>query len=186
MEKNLKIYVLILSEYFPVSHPKAGQPTGFADALQANLQRLVCHEQRQCVGCGECVRQLKYHTIRRNADLWEKRAAEINAGRAVLSIRQWSGKPYGKGTHQREIARLTHLGTQRITMPYETYDDLGLRFPVSAAVQESCSLRPVELTKLAANDGLSMFDFMQWFSIRKKGPVSDFEGVILHFTDLRY
>lgn len=186
MKNKFKTYVLMLSAFFPVSHPKAGRPTGFADALKANLQRIECHEQRQCIGCGECVRQLKHHTIRGNATLWEHRAEEINAGRAILSIRQWSGKPYGKGTKQIEIARLTHLGTQRITMPYELYQTLGLRFPVSAMVQDSDTLRPVELSKLAYNDGLSMVDFMHWFASRKKGAVSDFQGVILHFIDLRY
>lgn len=176
----------MLSEYFPVSHPKAGRPTGFAEALLANLQCLECHEQHRCIGCGECVRPLKSHTIRANAELWEKRAAEINEGHAVLSVRQWSGKPYGKGTKQIEIARLTHLGTQRITMPYELYQTLGLRFPVSATVQDFETLRTVKLSKLASNDGLSMVDFMHWFASRKKGAVSDFQGVILHFTNMRY
>lgn len=186
MDKRIKIYVLMLSEYFPVSHPKAGQPTGVADALKANLQRLECHEQRQCVGCGECVQPLKYHTLRRNAELWEKRAAEINAGHAILSIRQWSGKPYGKGTHQIEIARLTHLGTQRITMFYQWHQVLSVYFPASPEVHTSQQAKAVELSRLASNDGLSVVDFMHWFAIRKKRCSEDFHGVILHFTDMRY
>lgn len=54
---------------------------------------------------GECVvGYLKRHTIRANYEFWAKRFEKIAAGEAVLSIREWVGKPYGKGSTQREIA----------------------------------------------------------------------------------
>ncbi len=78
----MKTYILIISEKFPKTHPKAGEPTNFALAIK--------HYD-------------KIHTIRGNYDLWLKRFEKINAGEAVLSVRVWSGKPYK--SKQQEIFR---------------------------------------------------------------------------------
>jgi hypothetical protein len=69
----MKTYVLIISEFFPKTHSKAGQPTGFRSAIK---------------------QYEKIHTIRGNYDLWAKRFEKINKGEAFLSIRVWLGKPY--------------------------------------------------------------------------------------------
>ena len=132
---SLKTYVLMLSREFPGYHPRCGQPTEF----------------RSKYGKG-----VKKHTLRANAELWERRAAEVNAGRAVLSVRQWSGRPYEKGSHPEEKV---HSGRYH---PKVT-----------------------DLDVLASNDGLSCEDFRHWFPHRGDAG-EDFHGVILHFTDMRY
>lgn len=96
MEKKLKCYVLIVSRYFPASHPRAGEETGFVK----NIMFLD-----------------KKHTIRANFELWEKRVKEVNAGRAYISLRYWEGKPYK--SKQAEFRRLYKARVQRISIDYE-------------------------------------------------------------------
>jgi len=69
----MKTYVLIVSDKFPATHPRKGEPTGFVDGILFGG---------------------KEHTIRRNYELWEKRVEEIQRGEARLSIRRWTGLPY--------------------------------------------------------------------------------------------
>lgn len=162
---SLKTYVLMLSREFPGYHPRCGQPTEF----------------RSKYGKG-----VKKHTLRANAELWERRAAEVNAGRAVLSVRQWSGRPYEKGSHQEEIFRLTRLGTQRVTLLYRHYGPGVCRLPYLAEVHSGrYHPKVTDLDVLASNDGLSCEDFRHWFPHRGDAG-EDFHGVILHFTDMRY
>src|SRR3954469_18122827 len=70
---KLKKYVLTVSEKFPKTHPRSGHDTEFANKI---LDRT------------------KIHTIRGNYPFWSKRIDAINRGEAILSIRQWTGKPY--------------------------------------------------------------------------------------------
>ena len=159
MKNELKTYVLMLSKVFPSTHPKSGIATGFKDKFLVS----------------------KFHTIRTNIPLWEKRAVEINFGHAVLSVRQWSGKPYEKGSHQIEIARLTKLYTQRVVMGASTkpfrqswaYIDDGLK-----------KTRYIDIQSVATNDGLSLEDFVSWFNLYENNE--PYRGVILHCTDMRY
>lgn len=80
----MKTYVIILSEKFPTTHPRKGQETEFGRSF---------------------LNGKKIHTIRWNFHLWEKRLKEVQEGRAVLSIRQWTCAPYR--SPQKELARLT-------------------------------------------------------------------------------
>ena len=101
--KAYKTYVITLSKTFPTTHPKAGQPTNFAENLG----------------------KTKLHTIRGNYELWEKRFKQIESGEACLSIRQWTGKPYA--SKQVEIANLTKedgIGLQKLT-----FDAASMKYP---------------------------------------------------------
>lgn len=69
----MKTYVLMISEKFPATHPKAGFATNFPLAIK--------HYD-------------KIHTIRGNYKLWKERFEKIDAGEAILSVRIWDGKPY--------------------------------------------------------------------------------------------
>lgn len=149
MEK-IKTYVITLSQHFLATHKRAGEPTDFKEKFLN----------------GE-----KIHTIRANYPLWEKRVKEVQEGRAVLSIRQWTGKPYR--SKQVEIAMLTaenDVGVQKLEFYNNT---LGL-----------CHIGIVYQRKyeLAHNDGLSFEDWEEWF----KGYDLSKPMAIIHFTKFRY
>lgn len=149
----MKTYVITLSRVFPKSHKRAGSPTNFELLFK-----------------GGCPFWEKIHTIRANYPLWAKRIKEIQAGQAVLSIRQWTGKPYR--SPQQEIGRLTAengVGVQELKM-------IDLFRPTTINGNK------VELTDLAANDGLNFDDWYEWF----KGYDLKQPMVIIHFTKFRY
>lgn len=150
MKKKIVTYYLTLSQVFPHNHIKAGEPTGFRENL----------------------RKTKIHTIRANYEFWRKRFEKINAGEAVLSIRQWVGKPYGKGSTQRELCRLSRedgIGIERLMF------DKSLLLP-------HVNYKPVGIGNLANNDGLSLDDWKEWFKHYDLGkPMA-----VIHFTKFRY
>lgn len=171
-------YYLTLSQVFPSTHARAGEPTGFEASFRNAQMCAKCRERSTGMCMQECVvGYLKRHTIRANYEFWAKRFEKIAAGEAVLSIRQWVGKPYGKGSTQREIARLTRedgIGLQRLDFPHGTLStawiDWGKR-------RLSCPLEG-----LANNDGLSLADWREWFiSYDLSKPMA-----IIHFTKYRY
>lgn len=160
-------YYLTLSQVFPSTHSRAGEPTDFEAAFHSGQplpkERTFCKFK-------------KLHTIRANYDFWAKRFEKIAAGEAVLSIRQWVGKPYGEGSTQREIARLTRedgIGLQQ------------LRFTVDMDCQRVALINGITLPSLrvlANNDGLSLEDWNDWFS----GYNCSKPMAIIHFTNYRY
>lgn len=153
----MKTYVLIVSENFPKTHPKAGESTNFPLSIK--------HYD-------------KIHTIRGNYDLWAKRFEKINAGEAALSVRVWEGKPYN--SKQREIFRYDYrrkIGIEKLNMgtfAREDNNEVFLNFEVGKAM--------VSADLLAKNDGLSYDDFKNWF----KGYDFSKPMVVIHFTDFRY
>ncbi len=157
----MKTYVLTVSRHFPAKHPKAGVSTFFPAKIM-NGQ-----------GADNYVPQpeKKIHTIRANYDLWAKRAEEINAGRAVLSIRYWSDKPYR--SNQVEFCVLNRIGVQKLTFSSQWFN--------SMLVDGEYCFADIE-TSIAKNDGLSFDDFAAWF----KGYDLSKPMSIIHFTDFRY
>lgn len=145
----MKTYVIILSEKFPTTHPRKGQETEYGRSF---------------------LNGKKIHTIRGNFSLWEKRIAQIQKGEAVLSVRQWTGKPYQ--SKQVEIARLTAedgVGIQELKLT-------DLSRPTTINGQR------IELPLLAQNDGLSFNDWFNWFiGYDLSKPLA-----IIHFTKFRY
>lgn len=113
---------------------------------------------------------VKLHTIRANkGGVWDKRAKDIADGRKQLCIREWTGKPYQ--SEQREFARLEKIGLQHVEI-------FNGNLPL-------CKVegKEVPMERLAANDGLTLEQFKEWF-FGDGGTY--FEGVIIHFTDFRY
>jgi hypothetical protein len=153
--KKLKTYVLMVAEKFPVYHSRKGEPTGFGLAIK--------HYD-------------KIHTIRANYELWKKRIDEVNAGRAILELRMWVGKPYQKGSTQACIFRYdkTHgLGVEKVAFYHGE-----LTVPM-LPLQNNLLINVMDLAK---NDGLHVVDFFDWFKpYDLKQPMA-----IIHFTNFRY
>lgn len=101
---NMKTYVLIVSQRFPQTHPRKGEPTMFIENI---------------------LDEKKIHTIRGNFPLWKKRMDGVQNGLAEISIRVWTGKPYR--SPQEEILRIGKefgCGVQRlVTAPYGCWID---------------------------------------------------------------
>lgn len=146
----MKTFVLTVSKQFPKTHSRAGQSTGFVE----NISQLFTNDCE------------KIHTIRSNYDLWQKRAKEINEGKAVLSIRYWSGMPYR--SKQIEICTLERVGVEKLEQP-----DNFVFAPIEG--------KPIDWGVVAKNDGLSFEDFCEWFKSRQKEPMA-----VIHFTNYRY
>lgn len=154
----MKTYVITLSQVFPATHARAGEPTGFKEKVEAAIKQLE----------GEW---WKLHTIRANCELLAKRFEKIATGEACLSIRMWTGKPYR--SKQVEILRLTRedgIGIERLT------------FDRSPHLLPNVDYKPVGVGNLANNDGLSLDDWKEWF----KGYDLSKPLAIIHFTKFRY
>ncbi len=145
----MKTYVITLSKVFPATHPLKGEPTDFREAFQ----------------------KTKLHTIRANYPLWAKRIAEVQRGEAVLSVRQWSGRPYM--SKQETIATLTAddgVGIQKLT-----FFSGRIIYPTVGKYQPS-------VKEIANNDGLHADDWVDWFkNYDLSKPLA-----IIHFTKFRY
>ena len=156
--KKKKIYVLMFSKVFPVSHPNAGEMTNFRTYLLAAMEptKRVCVEFH------------KLHTIRANYEFWEKRMEEVQRGEAILSIRQWEGKPY-----RSKQAEIFQLGAE---------DGIGIQ---QLSFEDNCfkvNGRFVDIIRLAHNDGLSFQNWAYWFkNYDLSKPLA-----IIHFTPFRY
>lgn len=164
----MKTFVLTVSTTFPKTHINAGNETLF-------LNKIACGVF--CSGdCEDCdFKWPKRHTIRANYELWEKRAKHINEGRAILSIRYWSDKPYR--SKQIELCQLNEIGLQKLSFfdndincPYVFEEDGVANYPIYGIEQ------------IAKNDGLSLSDFKVWF---KNYDLSK-PMAIIHFTPFRY
>ena len=157
----MKTFVITLSKTFPRTHIHSGRKTYFAQLLNNGLS-LTEEGLKIC--------RHKIHTVRTNFPLWEKRISEIQRGQAVLSIREWTGIPYR--SHQKELARLT--GSDGVGIQVLKLENL-----YSPTVIDG---EKVELSDLAAHDGLSLSDWYDWFrNVDLRQPMA-----IIHFTKFRY
>lgn len=160
--KKKKIYVLMLSRLFPASHPKAGERTYFREKIVVAGKL----SSRQ-------VDFPKLHTIRANYEFWKKRMEEIQRGEAILSIRQWEGKPYR--SKQAEILQLgaeDGIGIQQLLYEDKLFEDDF--FKVNG--------QGVDIIQLAHNDGLTFDNWADWFKhYDLSKPLA-----IIHFTPFRY
>lgn len=161
----MKTYVLIVSRYYAKKHKKAGEPTYFVEKILKGLGKYLAEISSEF---GELLIP-KLHTMRGNYELWKKRADEINSGKAILSIRYWSDKPYR--SPQVEICQLTKIGLSEFC-----FHEFG------GCCINGFEYGPDKFREIANNDGLSLDDFNEWFKDRN----SYNRFAIIHFTDFRY
>lgn len=163
----MKTHVLLVSQYFPKTHPRRGESTGFVEAIQ-NLFRTDKPT-------------MKIHTIRSNYDWWKKRIDEVNAGEAILSIRYWTGKPYN--SKHEEILRLTEAGIQKIEFEEMIMTAAPALITKRKGLMSVFKVKNgIQLSELSKNDGLSLDDFKAWF----KGYDLSNPMAIIHFTNFKY
>lgn len=180
--KKQRTYYLTLSQTFPATHPRKGEPTYFKE----KTHNALLWEKGENVGYALTPsfavpdgKQLKLHTLRGNYDRWNKIFEQIYAGEACLSLRVWSGKPYR--SKMIEIARLTKddgIGIQKL----EFKKAWGIMFPRYVTERPIVRNMIVPTIRLAENDGLSYDDWLAWFeSYDLSKPLA-----IIHFTNFRY
>lgn len=154
-QKPLKTYVITMM----VKYPKVGivvpKPTGFKKKLLS----------------GE-----KKHTIRQNYKFWKKRIDEINAGKAVLSIRQWTGLPYRSEQKEIKVFGKGEVGYERIIM-FDNAQEIAINTGTEKGYVYLSDKRILTVIK---NDGVPVDIFRKFF---KDGLL---DGIIIHFTKLRY
>lgn len=152
MEKKV---IITLSRTFQNGHSRSGEPTLFKEHLLGGK---------------------KLHTIRENYDLWKHNVEKVVNGDFILSVREWSGRPYN--SPQYEIKRFKDgVGCQPITMRYNHSND---------TVTVKVGNHFVEINELAKNDCLPVDDFKEWFF--GSHPTGDmmFHGIVIQFTPFRY
>lgn len=168
----MKTYVLMISRTFPATHPRKGEQTYFVDKIL-----------KQYSDFNNFLGWQKIHTIRGNFKLWAKRIKAIQEGKAILSLRYWSGSPYNfkkDGSKQIEFARLDK--DSGIGLQFLSFDVPYGDFATSDTESDSYSINPNTFDLLAKNDGLTKEDLKSWFA---NSWYCD-KKAIIHFTPFRY
>lgn len=172
--EKIKRYRLGVSRTFPTTHPKKGQETEFVGKITNLLMR---NGIAKALG-GEVVIQWndsKIHTIRANYPLWAKRMAEVQAGRAIIELFYWEGKPYNsKHIVFAVLDKNSGCGVQELF-----FEECNILAPIAC---EENWYKGLTLEELAQNDGLNPDDFKAWF----KGYDLSKPMAIIHFTSFRY
>lgn len=154
----MKTYRITLAKKFPVGSDSKGELTHF--------------KTRYLNG-------IKIHTIRDNIKHWQDVEKEVNSGQAILSVRQWKGRPYH--SIQREIGRLKRISTQIIEV--ETFAKPKLGLDVISQIDGG----PYDggIRAISKNDGFShVSQLLDWLKLTEPG--STYKGIIIHFTDFKY
>jgi hypothetical protein len=170
----MKTYVLTVSRVFPKTHSRSGQQTWFVEQINEALIPVTT----------EPILGKKLHTIRANYPLWENRIKEVSEGKAILSLRYWSGKPYNsKQVEFMQLNKFSGIGVQMLEFILNS-----VNLPFIDNFDKNMSMtseQGVEIAKyLSKNDGLSFEDFKEWFKFDKhkySEPMA-----IIHFTNFRY
>lgn len=138
--------VVTLGKYFGPKHPRKGQETGFIAKVADGR---------------------KVHTCRSNYGYWRAKIEKITATGGVLSVRQWSAKPYR--SPQEVITEIPAgiVGVQRLALRrerrvinhYAEEQDKPIATATYYDYTAEVDGHPVPLEILAENDGLTVDDF---------------------------
>jgi hypothetical protein len=186
----MKAVVLLSKTFFP-QHPKAGQPTQFADkvkyAVWIEEQGEICKECKQNgydYECRTCTGSYhsndlipKIHTCRSSYSYWKDIIDRLKSKGGVLSVREWIDKPYKKPGQNTIIdIPAENVDVQKLTIEYSKQKFIP-----------KVDNKIIHLPDLAANDGLTTQDYIDWFvPVFKKEKAEVLDFAIIHFTKFRY
>lgn len=161
----MKTFNLIVSRTFPSTHKRKGEQTFFPEKILNAIGKSDWKWQDENFNVD--IEEEKYHTIRANYSLWEKRIKQVQEGKAEIRICYWEqpGGMWKKGNRMIEVCRLGKddgVGVQKINFDPIPYH--------------------IELSDLAKADGLTEDDMKSWF----KGYDLSEPLAIIHFTKFRY
>lgn len=157
---SMKKRVLMLAKTFPAYHVRKGEPTEFVDSYFRHLQEIYLKDTLGGVGV-HIHQKVKKHTMR-TGHRW--RTGDI------ADVREWSGAPYRTKQVKLFEAKIERVYSVEI---YRNEDRQELHVVIGGK-QYGEEILPL----LAANDGLSLDDFMSWFRYFKQ----PFDGQIICFT----
>ena len=118
--------------------------------------------------------------------MWQKKIMEVEEGKAYLSLRSWTGRPYHSRQHEwRMLTNKDGVGIQKLAFDeLDGYliDDViyDVRFNPKAKSYVRFESR------LASNDGLCYHEFKAWFKSANSPIAYEKEMAIIHFTPFRY
>jgi len=157
---------LMVAQYFPKTHPKAGIATYFEPKIRANdILDEMCKYWDP-----------KLHTIRNNYELWKRRIDRVNEGGAVLELRYWEGRPYHTNQITFKTLKQGEVGIQKLQRKITTLVD-DRHYVIDGDTKPN-----LKTETLAKNDGLGVYDFIDWFV----GGFGVEPKAIIHFTKFRY
>lgn len=150
--------VLTFSRVFPSYHPRKGEPTYFVEKVVKSLhwdRPYPPVDIRADFDSDVYINaRAKHHTIRAG-HRWK-------AG-DMFSPRVWSGKPYAS----KQIQFAPDIEVKKV---WSFYKD----------EYKWCMLEQFNLESIAFNDGLSVVDFLDWFTL---APGKTFDGQIICWNE---
>jgi hypothetical protein len=178
--------VITLSRHFPSYHPKAGQPTHFVQWVCNSLRVPFPYELYGEGGIDWTIKNRNGNPprhIESFEDLFAPPPMKHHAVRLgrrwkdgdMASLRVWSGRPYN--SPQIKICEDVKLRVVDIVLDFKS----GLIYRNDGSV-----IHVLSAPSIAANDGLSLQDFLDWFKYRenrKKGIAV--EAQILIWGDVK-
>lgn len=168
--------VITLARQYLQGHPKAGKPTFFVSSVWNSMYYDDAPHEVRCnpAFAEDWIKWLdddceykKHHTIRfgRRWKTGDK-----------ASLRVWSGKPYA--SKQIAIAPDVTLKVINILVDYDRRTIFNELYNIALLAAHSKKLQVI-----AANDGLSPQDFLDWFQVGKKKGAH--EAQILIWGDVK-
>lgn len=168
--------VITFSRFFPIYHPKAGEPTYFVEkilnSLGVTIQQVA--KEKPYNNAAHIINDFfvmdgsdtKHHTIR-SGNRWKVGD--------TFSPRVWKGKPYNSPQIQFapdiEIKKVWNFDIY-----FEPYHKVV--FKINHKQQ---NIKQMEI--LAKNDGLEYIDLLDWFKVHPKLKAFHFEGQIICWSD---
>lgn len=175
-------YVLIATRYFGNRHPRSGEPTFFREKI---ISAIGGYNNKLGKLTGANKINPKIHTIRANYKLWKERLEKVQAGEAIISVREWSGQAYK--SKQIEFAQLdkdSGCGVQELIF---INGDINKPTICGDRLPKPSWYKGINLIELAQNDGLYVHDFRSWFKDYKMMEYNQPKSfAIIHFTKFRY